>query len=223
MNADGSDQTELLPAGAYDWGLQGHAEWSPDGTKIVMIGGPWGNPQIFVTDATGANPVQLTNRGGTNIDPSWAPSGNEIVFSAARRRSASQRNKRSTRAPLYRCSGRSRGSPTIPTPITTLPSHPMVRRSRGSGRFRAATGVSRSPTSGEVDTRPSSTTATSIRRQNGPAMLLDLLPSPRRRHLRRIWYLVDQSQWNRSGRSACPERDHRLRVPWDVTVFPASK
>ena len=80
MNADGSDQTELLPAGAYGWGLQGHAEWSPDGVKMVMIGGPWGNPQIFVTDATGANPVQVTNRGGTNIDPSWAPSGNEIVF-----------------------------------------------------------------------------------------------------------------------------------------------
>ena len=80
MNADGSDQTELLAPGAYGWGLQGHAEWSPDGTKIVMVGGPWGNSQIFVTDATGANPVQVTNRGGTNIDPSWAPNGSGILF-----------------------------------------------------------------------------------------------------------------------------------------------
>ncbi len=45
-----------------------------------MFGGKRTNPQIFVTKADGTAPRQVTDRGGTNIDPSWSPDGAQIVF-----------------------------------------------------------------------------------------------------------------------------------------------
>ena len=80
MDSDGGNQSLLLAVGAYGWRLQGHAEWSPDGLSLVMSGGASSNPQVFVTDARGQNPRQLTNRGGVNIDPAWSPDGKTIVF-----------------------------------------------------------------------------------------------------------------------------------------------
>jgi Tol biopolymer transport system component len=80
MNAAGGDVTELLPSGAYGWIVQGHAEWSPDGRRLVMFGGKRVSPQIFVTSVLGRQPVQITHRGGTNIDPSWSPDGTTVAF-----------------------------------------------------------------------------------------------------------------------------------------------
>lgn len=71
---------EIRERGADDWEVQGHAEWSPDGAELVMFGGTRINPQIFVTDAQGANPRQVTDRGGQNLDPSWSPDGQDIYF-----------------------------------------------------------------------------------------------------------------------------------------------
>jgi Tol biopolymer transport system component len=80
MASDGSSVTELLPAAAYGWWLQGHVEWSPDEQHLVMFGGSRTNSQIFVTDANGRNPRQLTHRGGISVDPSWSPDGQSILF-----------------------------------------------------------------------------------------------------------------------------------------------
>jgi Tol biopolymer transport system component len=80
IGADGSDPVELRPAGLNGWVQQGHAEWSPDGTHLVMFGGDRFKPQIQVTDSLGQNPRDVSNRKGTNIDPSWAPDGQTIVF-----------------------------------------------------------------------------------------------------------------------------------------------
>ena len=80
MNTDGTAQTQLIAQGAYGWGLQGHAEWSPDGTHLAMVGGVVGNPQLFVTNIDGSSPRQVTNRGGVNLDPSWSPDGTRLVF-----------------------------------------------------------------------------------------------------------------------------------------------
>lgn len=83
MAADGGDETELRPAGHDGWATQGHAEWSPDGTSLVMFGGPQKvSPQIHVTDIDGQEARVLTDRGGQNLDPSFGPDGRTIVFVA---------------------------------------------------------------------------------------------------------------------------------------------
>ena len=80
MNYDGSGLTQLLAVGAHGWAEHGHAEWSPDGSHLVMFAGQLINPQLYVTDDLGRNPRQLTSRPGLNIDPSWSPSGTTVTF-----------------------------------------------------------------------------------------------------------------------------------------------
>ncbi len=80
MNADGTEIRELRPRGTDGWALQGHAEWSPDGAQLVMIGGPRFSPQIFITDAMGRHARPVKRRPGSNLDPSWSPDGRTIVF-----------------------------------------------------------------------------------------------------------------------------------------------
>jgi Tol biopolymer transport system component len=80
MNADGTDQRVLLPPRAHGWALHGHAEWSPDGTQLMMFGGPATNTQIHITDDEGRNPRSITSRPGMNIDPSWSPDGKTTLF-----------------------------------------------------------------------------------------------------------------------------------------------
>jgi Tol biopolymer transport system component len=81
MNADGSRQHPIIGVGAYGWGQQGHAEWSPDGQRLLTQGGSVDNSQIFITDTLGKPLLQLTNRGGANVDPSWSPDGATVLFS----------------------------------------------------------------------------------------------------------------------------------------------
>ncbi|MEY4730080.1 MAG: hypothetical protein RL020_1238 [Pseudomonadota bacterium] len=80
MNADGTLVTQLRAKNADGWTLQGHGEWSPDGTKIAMFGSVGSSLQIFVTDALGKNPIQYTNRPGINTDVSWSPDGSKLLF-----------------------------------------------------------------------------------------------------------------------------------------------
>jgi Tol biopolymer transport system component len=80
MAANGSHEKEIRPAGLDRWVFQGHAEWTPSGTKLVMFGGSRFSPQIWVTNELGEHPHVITHRGGTNVDPSWAPDGRTIVF-----------------------------------------------------------------------------------------------------------------------------------------------
>lgn len=80
MNADGTEQRQLRAKGADGWQLQGHGEWSPDGSQLVMFGGSRINPQLFITDAQGKMIRQVTQRGGQNLDPAFSPDGRTIVF-----------------------------------------------------------------------------------------------------------------------------------------------
>ena len=80
MNWDGTGVTQLLAVGAYGWVNQGHVDWSPDGTKLVMFGGSTSKTQIYVTDANGANPVAVTSGVASAYDPSWSPDGSRVAY-----------------------------------------------------------------------------------------------------------------------------------------------
>ncbi len=78
IGADGSDEATLTEGGG-NFLLQPafRPAWSPDGSRIVFVDVP-GN--IFVSNADGTDPTQLTF--GTAIDtyPAWSPDGTRIVF-----------------------------------------------------------------------------------------------------------------------------------------------
>lgn len=80
VNGDGSFPTVLRAKGTDGWVLQGHAEWVPDGSGLVMFGGRSDNPQIVLTDRGGKVVRALTSRPGTNLDPSFAPDGRSVAF-----------------------------------------------------------------------------------------------------------------------------------------------
>jgi Tol biopolymer transport system component len=73
MNADGSGERLIAPAPFDDLA----PEWSPDGRKIVFSSGrsdPIGRRDVFVVNADGTAPVNLTNLPNVyDDDPSWQP------------------------------------------------------------------------------------------------------------------------------------------------------
>ncbi len=91
MNPDGTGQA-LLYAGSVsnEW----QPVWSPDGTKIAFTSGmstaatPGDNVNIWVMNADGSNPQQLTFEtkdgpsptGKENFRPQWSPDGQWILF-----------------------------------------------------------------------------------------------------------------------------------------------
>ena len=80
MNADGSASCELRPAQTDAWALQGHAEWSPDGTQLAMFGGIGASAEIYLTGLDGKVTRQVTHRGGVNTDVSWSPDGSTLLI-----------------------------------------------------------------------------------------------------------------------------------------------
>lgn len=71
-NIDGSNARQIIANQAHGWVIQGHAEWSPDGTELVMYGGH----AIWVTDADGNLLHPVTN----GIDPIWSRDGSRIIY-----------------------------------------------------------------------------------------------------------------------------------------------
>jgi Tol biopolymer transport system component/DNA-binding winged helix-turn-helix (wHTH) protein len=56
-------------------------DYSPNGKKVVFSSTRSGAMEIWMADADGSNPVQLTNMNGPiTSNPRWSPDGNTIVF-----------------------------------------------------------------------------------------------------------------------------------------------
>jgi TolB protein len=84
VNSDGTGAKRIM-SGASD------ATWSPDGKHIAFSSGRDRNGQtcfaecqpndeIYVADATGANPKRLTDEKSEDSSPTWSPDGTEIAF-----------------------------------------------------------------------------------------------------------------------------------------------
>jgi TolB protein len=55
--------------------------WSPDGSQLMFSSSMLGNPELFVTDASGGRPKRLTFSTGASTSPTWNPkTGQSVVF-----------------------------------------------------------------------------------------------------------------------------------------------
>ncbi|HWY75578.1 MAG TPA: translocation protein TolB [Verrucomicrobiae bacterium] len=55
--------------------------WSPDGSQIMFSSSMLGNPELFVTDASGGRPKRITFATGASTSPTWNPkTGQSVVF-----------------------------------------------------------------------------------------------------------------------------------------------
>ena len=75
INRDGSDEQTLVNDGSNNW----YPSWSPDGLHLAFASDRSGQIQIYVSDADGQNPRQLTST-GNNWAPAWSPDSSALVF-----------------------------------------------------------------------------------------------------------------------------------------------
>lgn len=58
--------------------------WSPDGRRIAFRSLRSENPEIWVCNSDGSDPVQITSFGGSHVGwPAWSPDGKLLTFDAA--------------------------------------------------------------------------------------------------------------------------------------------
>ncbi|HEY1375704.1 MAG TPA: biopolymer transporter Tol [Gemmataceae bacterium] len=81
-NPDGSDLKRLTDAPGYD----AEGSYSPDGKQIVFCSQRTGDLQLWVMNADGSHPRQLTTaKGCYNGGPFFSPDGKRVVFRSDRR------------------------------------------------------------------------------------------------------------------------------------------
>ncbi len=73
-----------FPAGAVGGGNLTPA-WAADGTKLAFTSSRSGDPEIWISDAGGANPHKVTSFRGPDVAPTWNPKTNaQIAWTSGR-------------------------------------------------------------------------------------------------------------------------------------------
>jgi Tol biopolymer transport system component len=72
-----SSELADLTGGSDD---QRDAAWSPDGAQVLFVSNRDGNSDIFVADADGSGPTNLTSHGAEDTSPQWSSDGDTIYF-----------------------------------------------------------------------------------------------------------------------------------------------
>ncbi len=76
------DQTEPIPLSPSD-GLNFAPVFSPDGSSIAFVSTRNGGiPTIWMVNADGSNPHQITTDLGRDTSPSWGPDGRQLLYSS---------------------------------------------------------------------------------------------------------------------------------------------
>jgi uncharacterized repeat protein (TIGR01451 family) len=81
MNADGTGQTNLTGGVGT---INAQPNWSPDGTRIAFSSDRAGTLDIFVMNANGSAPTQVTTDPASDDQPAWSPDGTRIAFTSDR-------------------------------------------------------------------------------------------------------------------------------------------
>lgn len=63
-------------------GADGFADWSPDGSRIAFASSRDGNCEIYVMNADGSDPINVTGTDHDELYPSWSPDGTRLVFAS---------------------------------------------------------------------------------------------------------------------------------------------
>jgi len=83
LNSQGSKSTGAPQVLQRSTALDSHPEFSPDGRHIAFLSSRSGAPELWVCDADGGNPRQLTHLGAHILSyPAWSPDGTRIAFHA---------------------------------------------------------------------------------------------------------------------------------------------
>lgn len=83
MNPDGSNLRNLSPGQTGEY-----PAWAPDGARIAFACFSGGNFEIFVMNADGSGPLNITRSPWYDMYPAWSPDGSKIMFSTDRSPSA---------------------------------------------------------------------------------------------------------------------------------------
>ena len=82
MDSNGDNETLLFDNGDGAGNGPLFADWAPDGSKIAFTMREFG--QVYVIDADGSDPVQLTSD-GFNWSPVFSPDGTKVAFDSSRK------------------------------------------------------------------------------------------------------------------------------------------
>jgi len=79
VNLAAQDRKTLTTSSINHW-----PTFSPDGKRLAFGSSREGDFDIWVMDAEGNNPVQLTQGGGLDMRPAWSPDGKRLAFTSNR-------------------------------------------------------------------------------------------------------------------------------------------